>query len=182
MTNRRSNGRARDSLESTSVPISSLLSRNPKDRIRDAAYVEETLSPKREDGVSRTSLTHSPVSSKREDETLHMSLPSRAEFSRRLIPSIAEHFDFHQALMKLWIQKKIIEDDMNESGQEEQGQYQVLAQQLDTINQTMYALIAESPAVQDQENSGSSSLTSMPPYQHHPVQSVSQELTSMIII
>jgi hypothetical protein len=114
VTKRRSNGRVRDSLDSTSVPISSLLSRKPKDRIRDVAYLEKTVSPKREDGVSRTPLTHSPVSSKREDVISHTSLPHRAEFTRRLIPSIHEHFDLHQALMKLWIQKKIIEDDMNE--------------------------------------------------------------------
>ena len=39
VTKRRSNSRTRDSLDSTSVPISSLLSRRPKDRSRDADYL-----------------------------------------------------------------------------------------------------------------------------------------------
>jgi hypothetical protein len=147
------------------------------------AYLEETLSPKSENGVSSTPLTHSPVSSKKEN--VNTFLPHRADFPRRLIPSIHEHFDLHQALMKLWIQKKIIEDDMNEiRGQDEQGHHHVLAQQLDTINQTMYALIEESPAFQDQESPGNMSLipVSTSSHQHHPVQMVSQDLTPMIII
>ncbi len=109
------------------MPISSLLSRKPKDRTRGADYFEAALSPKRE--TSRTSLTHSPLSPKSEDVVPPPSLPHHSEFTRRLIPSIHEHFDLHQALMKLWIQKKIIEDDMNEMlGQDGQGQHQVLAQ------------------------------------------------------
>jgi hypothetical protein len=48
----------------------------------------------------------------------------------------------------------------------------------------MYALIEESPAFQDQESPGNLSLipVSTSPHQHHPVQMVSQDLTSMIII
>ncbi len=77
VTKRRSNSRARDSVDSTSVPISSLLSRKPKDRTRDSNYEEETLSPRMKDVVSSTSITKSP------------------DFTRRQIPTQSEDFDLH---------------------------------------------------------------------------------------
>ncbi len=42
VTKRRSNGRARDSLGSTSVPVSKLLERVPLGRAKDEAYARET--------------------------------------------------------------------------------------------------------------------------------------------
>jgi hypothetical protein len=186
VTKRRSHSRARDSLDSTSVPISSLLSRKPKDRSRDADYLEETLSPKRGGAVSRTSLAHSPLSPRKEDVVSRTSLIHSPDFARRLIPPIHENYDLHQTLMKLWIQKKIIEDDLNEiHGEDGQEQHRLLVQQLDEVNQMMYALIEGSPAFQDQEVPGSSSVTSpmspTSPHHHQPVQIFSPDLTTMII-
>jgi hypothetical protein len=46
ITKRRSNGRARDSVETTSIPIDKLLARVPKARSQDEAYAKETRQEK----------------------------------------------------------------------------------------------------------------------------------------
>jgi hypothetical protein len=63
VTRRRSNERVRDSVGSTSVPITSLVSSKPKERQKDMVYASETKAAiKKEKEASKVASVLSPVS------------------------------------------------------------------------------------------------------------------------
>jgi hypothetical protein len=104
ITQRRSNGRARDSIgSSTSVPVSELIARVPKVRLQDAAYANETRSHKPSTPVtspgSKSPVQHTDASS------------SFPDFTRKQIPTELESPKLHKTLRAMWIRKKGIEKD-----------------------------------------------------------------------
>jgi hypothetical protein len=129
VTRRRSNERARDSVGSTSVPIQSLVSRKPMERQRDMAYASETKAVRtKESGISTDSVSSPSV-------------------TRKLIPSEEEDPLRHKALKKMWISKKVLEEEIDEALQAQNSKnFHHLVQQHKQLNQDMIDLLVESPS------------------------------------
>ena len=82
VTERRSNGRARDSLGSTSVPVSKLLERVPLGRPQDEAYARETRMGHQDSHLSSPGIGNDAVSSPAKKTSF--SIP---DFTRKDIPA-----------------------------------------------------------------------------------------------
>jgi hypothetical protein len=149
ITQRRSNGRARDSIgSSTSVPV-------PKVRLQDAAYVKETRSQKPSTPATSPS-SGSPM--------LRTGAPaSLPDFIRKQIPTELESPKLHKVLRAMWIGKKGIEEDIADAKQQgNDTQCQLLAEQHTAINQDMFAALHQAPTSGD-DDEGSSTNKHDPP-------------------
>ncbi len=127
VTRRRSIDRARDSVGSTSVPIRSLVSRRPLERPKDVSYANESeVVMMQEHGASIATPVHSPG------------------ITRRLIPSEAEDPLRHKVLNEMWIRKKILEEDIDDSLVNQNSvKFHDLVQQHKRMNQDMVDMLAE---------------------------------------
>ena len=144
VTKRRSNGRARDSLGSTSVPVDELVARVPKIRPQDAAYALEM------EGARQTQPPQSPIMKSHElgsvasymnhddDQADHPG----PDFTRRQIPSEVDSPSLHKTLKRMWIRKKGLEEDMTEAKEKGKGeQYGLFAEQHAALNREMFEAV-----------------------------------------
>ena len=111
VTKRRSTGRARDSLDSTSVPISTLLSKRPQMRPKDADYVQEHI-PTPTRGQDNDRLMFSKAEKLSSSVLDGCDVP---DFTRRQIPDKNEDADLHEKLTNMWIRKKVLDEDINDA-------------------------------------------------------------------
>jgi hypothetical protein len=155
ITKRRSNERARDSVETTSIPIDKLLARVPSARTQDAAYAKETkqnkpmtppvpiprndaVSVPRNNAVSVQSPTP-PTPGVKVSVPSPKPSPSVPDFTRRLIPTEVESPKLHKQLRNMWIRKKGIEEDMAEALEKGNDlEYNRLSEQHEAINKEMF--------------------------------------------
>ena len=101
VTKRRSNGRARDSIGTTSVPISKLLERVPKGREQDEAYARETRISPQESRLISPGIHTDAVSYAAKPQS-----SSSPDFTRKAIPTEFESPTLHRKLRNMWIRKK----------------------------------------------------------------------------
>jgi hypothetical protein len=165
ITQRRSNGRARDSIgSSTSVPVSELVARVPEVRLQDAAYAKETRSQKPSLSSGSPMLrTYAISPSSGSPESRTDASASFPDFTRKQIPTELKSPKLHKALQAMWIRKKGMEEDIAEAKQQGNDTlYKFLVEQYTALNQNMFATFNQVPTSGD-DDGGSSTNEYDPP-------------------
>jgi hypothetical protein len=167
VTKRRSLDRVRDSVGSTSVPVSSLLSKRPQARKRDANYEDEnarTPEGSRSDPIQSSTGKGGPAQTMLDG----CAIPN---FTRRQLPDKEVDPELYETLRDMWIHKKALEEDINEALEDGNNHvHQELVGQHDSINQAMFTMLHPNLKVQEdiqwhseQKGSGSRNKTSDKP-------------------
>jgi hypothetical protein len=139
VTKRRSSGRARDSLDSTSVPVSSLLSQTRK-KDKDGEYLQEHIQTPNH---AQDNARRMPSGAERSTSSI-LDGCNVPDFTRRQIPNKDNASDLHEQLTSMWIRKKTLEVDIKdavEDGDKDNLRHQKLVDQHSNINRLMFTVL-----------------------------------------